>query len=174
MMMQSDWDTLCDCTDELMATGQYGGRSDAMREAQRRNPRLDPTPPGMQSVRPTGTRSVAAGNAEAQLDAAARQIAAARRISFAQAYVEALAPQLYQQYIWRSMRARPEAAMAEFLIPRTVAKFAGAPLTAIASDDLRHILRHSGRDRLLAAAVEYELRCRLARLRKGYRRTRRT
>ena len=64
--------------------------------------------------------------------------------------------------------------MAEFLIPRTVPKFAGAPLSAVASDYLRHVLRYSGRDRLLAAVVEHELRCRLARLRKGSRRTSRT
>jgi len=99
MTMQSDWDTLCDHTDELMATGHYGGRYEAMREAQRRNPHLDPTPPGMQPMRPTTTRPMAGASAEAQLDAAARQIAADRRISFARAYVEALTPQLYQQYL---------------------------------------------------------------------------
>jgi hypothetical protein len=31
--------------------------------------------------------------------------------------------------------------VAEFLIPRTVPKFAGAPLTALGPDDLRYILR---------------------------------
>lgn len=41
--------------------------------------------------------------------------------------------------------------MAEFLIPRTVPKFAGAPLTALDPDDLRYILRHARRDRLLVA-----------------------
>ncbi|MCX6621305.1 MAG: hypothetical protein NTY38_09530 [Acidobacteria bacterium] len=55
--------------------------------------------------------------------------------------------------------------MAEFLIPRTVPKFAGAPLTALDPDDLRYILRHARRDRLLAAAVEQELRRRIPRLR---------
>ena len=54
--------------------------------------------------------------------------------------------------------------MAEFLIPRTVPKFAGAPLTALDPDDLRYILRHARRDRLLAA-VERELRRRIPRLR---------
>ena len=47
--------------------------------------------------------------------------------------------------------------MAEFLIPRTVPKFAGTPVTALDLDDLRYILRHARRDRLLAAAVEREL-----------------
>lgn len=55
--------------------------------------------------------------------------------------------------------------MAEFLIPRTVPKFAGAPLAALDPDDFRHLLRHARRDRLLAAAVERELRCRIPRLR---------
>lgn len=54
--------------------------------------------------------------------------------------------------------------MAEFLIPRTVPKFAGAPLTALDPDDLRYLLRHARRDRLLAAAVEQELRRRIPRL----------
>ncbi len=64
---------------------------------------LDPTPPGMQSLR----------------------LAAARHLTFAQAYV-----------------------------PRTIPKFAGTPLTALDPDDLRYLLRHARRDRLLTAAVE--------------------
>jgi hypothetical protein len=97
--MQSDWDTLCDYTDELMATGRYPGRHEAMKEAQRRNPHLDPTPPGMKPMRPTA--HAAAGNAEQQLNAAAKQIAAARHITFAQAYVQALKenPRLYTAYL---------------------------------------------------------------------------
>jgi hypothetical protein len=55
--------------------------------------------------------------------------------------------------------------MAEFLIPRTVPKFAGAPITALDADDLRYILRHVRRDRLLAAAVERELLRRVPRRR---------
>lgn len=55
--------------------------------------------------------------------------------------------------------------MAEFLIPRTVPKFAGAPLAALDPDDLRYILRHARRDRHLGAAVERELRRRIPRLR---------
>lgn len=41
------------------------------------------------------------GNAEQQLNAMAKQIAAARHITFAQAYVQALKenPRLYQQYL---------------------------------------------------------------------------
>jgi hypothetical protein len=100
-MMQTDWDTLCDYTDELMATGRYPARHEAMLEAQRQNPHLDPTPPGMQSLRPTAARTVPGGNAEQQLNAMAKQIAAARHITFAQAYVQALKenPRLYQQYL---------------------------------------------------------------------------
>lgn len=55
--------------------------------------------------------------------------------------------------------------MAEFLIPRTIPKFAGAPLTALDPDDLRYILRHARRDRLLTVAVERELMRRVPRLR---------
>jgi hypothetical protein len=58
-----------------------------------------------------------------------------------------------------------EAAVAEFLVPRTVPKFAGAPVTALDLDDLRYLLRHSGRDRLLAAAIERELARRAPRVR---------
>ena len=45
--------------------------------------------------------AVTGGNAEQQLTAAARQIAAARHITFAQAYVQALMenPRLYGQYL---------------------------------------------------------------------------
>ena len=55
--------------------------------------------------------------------------------------------------------------MAEFLIPRTVPKFAGALLAALDPDDLRYILRHARRDRLLVIAVERELMRRVPRLR---------
>lgn len=98
-MMQTDWDTLCDYTDELMATGRYPGRHEAMLEAQRQNPHLDRTPPGMKPMRPAA--HAAAGNAEQQLNVMAKQIAAARHITFAQAYVQALKenPHLYQQYL---------------------------------------------------------------------------
>jgi hypothetical protein len=100
-MMQTDWDTLCDYTDELMATGRYPGRYEAMLEAQRQNPHLDRTPPGMQSLRPAAARTVPSGNAEQQLNAMAKQLAAARHIPFAQAYVQALMenPQLYTAYL---------------------------------------------------------------------------
>lgn len=101
-MIESDWDALCDITDELMATGSYPGRYEAMKDAQRQNPHLDPTPPGMQSVRPTAMRPQATGgNAEQQLNAMAKQLAAARHITFAQAYVQALMehPQLYTAYL---------------------------------------------------------------------------
>ena len=54
---------------------------------------------------------------------------------------------------------------ASHFAPRTVSKFAGAPLTGLDPDDLRYLLRHARRDRLLAAAVERELRRRIPRLR---------
>ena len=46
-----------------------------------------------------------------------------------------------------------------------VPKFTGAPLTALDPEDLRYLLRHARRDRLLAAAVERELHRRIPRLR---------
>jgi hypothetical protein len=101
-MIESDCDALCDITDELMATGRYPGRHEATKEAQRQNPHLDPTPPGMQSLRPTAARPMpAGGNAEQQLNAMAKQLAAARHIPFAQAYVQALMenPHLYTAYL---------------------------------------------------------------------------
>jgi hypothetical protein len=52
--------------------------------------------------------------------------------------------------------------MAELLIPRTIPKFAGTPVTALDLDDLRYILRHA---RLLAAAIERELARRAPRVR---------
>lgn len=98
-MMQTDWDALCDYTDELMATGRYPGRHEAMKEAQRRNPHLDPTPPGMKPR--TSTVRTVVGNAEQQLNAAAKQIAAVKNITFSQAYVEAVVenPHLYRAYL---------------------------------------------------------------------------
>lgn len=55
--------------------------------------------------------------------------------------------------------------MAEFLIPRTIPKFAGTPVTALDADDLRYLLRHARRDRLLAAAIDRELARRTPRVR---------
>ena len=63
-MIESDWDKLCDHTDELIATGRYPGRYEAMLEAQRRNLHLDRTPPGMTAMTPTA-RPASTGNAEA-------------------------------------------------------------------------------------------------------------
>ncbi|HWB96388.1 MAG TPA: hypothetical protein VG672_06790 [Bryobacteraceae bacterium] len=99
-MIESDWDGLCDITDELMATGRYPGRSEAMKEAQQQNPHLDPTPPGMAAMT-SSARPASTGNAEQQLNAMAKQIAAARHLTFAQAYVQALMenPQLYTAYL---------------------------------------------------------------------------
>ena len=101
-MMQTDWDTLCDYTDELMATGRYPGRYEAMKEAQRQNPHLDPTPPGMKPMRPTAMRPASTGgNAEAELDRLARQMQAVERITYADAYRRVLManPRLYTAYL---------------------------------------------------------------------------
>ena len=70
-----------------------------------RNPRLDPTPPGMKPMRPVmrpGTGAITSGdNAEQQLNAMAKQIATARNITFSQAYVEPMVgnPHLYRAYL---------------------------------------------------------------------------
>ena len=87
-MIESDWDMLCNHTDELMATGLHPGRHEAMLEAQRRNPHLDRTPPGMKPMTPT-SRPMASGNAEAELDRQARQLEREDRITYA-AYQRAL------------------------------------------------------------------------------------
>jgi hypothetical protein len=70
-----------------------------MLAAQRRNPHLDATPPGVKPMRPAA--HVVGGNAEQQLHAIATKLAAARRITFAQAYVEVLNsnPALYVAYL---------------------------------------------------------------------------
>lgn len=94
---QSDWDVLCDHVDELMATGRYPSRHAAMQEAKRLHPELDHRPPTSSGATPARMGC----NAEAQLTAAAKQIMAAKRTTFAQAYVQALAenPHLYQAYL---------------------------------------------------------------------------
>ena len=99
-MIESDWDKLCDHTDELMATGRCPGRYEAMREAQRRNPHLDKTPPGMTAMTPTA-RPASTGNAEAELDRQARQMEREDRITYAAAYQRALLanPRLYTAYL---------------------------------------------------------------------------
>lgn len=99
-MIESDWDKLCDHTDELMATGRYPARYEAMKEAQRRNPHLDRTPPGMTAMTPTA-RPASTGNAEAELDRLARQAQAEQRITYAEAYRRVLIanPRLYTAYL---------------------------------------------------------------------------
>ena len=99
-MIESDWDKLCDTTDELMATGRYPARYEAMKEAQRRNPHLDKTPPGMTAMTPTA-RSASTGNAEAELDRLARQAQSEQRLTYAEAYRRVLIanPRLYTAYL---------------------------------------------------------------------------
>ncbi len=92
-----------------MATGRYPDRHEAMK---------DSMPGGVGSrcgsgaappMRPTAARPVPGGNAEQQLNAMAKQIAAARHITFAQAYVQALMenPQLYTAYLGQPARQTP-------------------------------------------------------------------
>lgn len=104
-MIESDWDKLCDTTDELMATGRYPGRYEAMLEAQRQNPHLDPTPPGMTAITPTA-RPASTGNAEAELDRQARQMEREDRITYAEAYRRVLVanPRLYTTYLEQHSR----------------------------------------------------------------------
>ena len=104
-MIESDWDTLCDHTDELLATGRYPSRHAAMRGAQRQNPHLDRTPPAMKPMKPTA-RPLASGNAEAELDRQARQIEREDRIIYAAAYQRALLanPRLYTVYLHQHPR----------------------------------------------------------------------
>ena len=104
-MIESDWDTLCDHTDALLATGRYPSRHEAMLEAQRQNPHLDPTPPGMQPMKPTA-HPPATSNAEAELDRLARQIEREDRIPYAAAYQRALQanPRLYKAYLHQHPR----------------------------------------------------------------------
>ncbi len=55
----------------------------------------------MRPVMRSGAGAATGGHAEQQLNAMAKQIAAARHITFAQAYVQALKenPRLYEQYL---------------------------------------------------------------------------
>jgi hypothetical protein len=77
--------SVSDHTDELMATGRCPDRYEAMKEAQRRDPHLDSTPPGITSMT-ASARPVSTGNAETELDRLARQMQSAERITCADAY----------------------------------------------------------------------------------------
>jgi hypothetical protein len=106
MNTNTSWEEYCGRIDELLAMhpDQYGGRHEAGLEVKRRYPHLANARP--ESAAPARSAAVTTGNAEAQLNAAARQIAAAKGISFYQAYVEAVVerPELYQ----RSLRERAQ------------------------------------------------------------------
>ncbi len=100
MNNQNSWDEYCDRIDTLMQTGNYRSRHEAGLAVKRTFPHLAAaTPPGMQSN--SSGRSATYGNAEAELDRLAKQIAAERHVSFAQAYVEVLSqnPRLYEAYL---------------------------------------------------------------------------
>ena len=97
----------------LVASGQHGKHSQHVHrdgriilhaaqnrpkplEAQRPNPHLDKTPPGMTAMTSTA-RPASTGNAEAELDRLARQAQSEQRITYAEAYRRVLManPRLY-------------------------------------------------------------------------------
>ncbi|MFB3826481.1 MAG: hypothetical protein ACE15B_06910 [Bryobacteraceae bacterium] len=81
--------------------GRYGGRPEAADAVRRARPDLRPAPATRNVPSPGPHAAIMTGSAERQLDALARRIAAERRITYAQAYVEALhaQPALYAQYL---------------------------------------------------------------------------
>jgi len=100
---QYSWDDWCDAIDTVMADTGIQSRADAAEIARRRYPHLATVqPPGVGSGQAALLRAAAGGgSAEAQLNVTAKRIAAERRITFAQAYVEALNanPALYVAYL---------------------------------------------------------------------------
>jgi hypothetical protein len=110
MNAQQQWDEFVETIDVVMAETGIRSRMDAADEVRRRYPHLRdakyPGKPGMTMTTSAGgqhaTASAASGrSAESELDARAKQIAAERRCTFAQAYVEALNsdPTLYLRYL---------------------------------------------------------------------------
>lgn len=106
MNAKTSWDEYCGRIDELLAANpdRYGSRYEAGLEVKRRYPHLANAKPG--EAVPVRSAPVATGNAEAQLNAAARQIAATEGMSFYEAYVATVAqrPGLYQQYLHQRRR----------------------------------------------------------------------
>jgi hypothetical protein len=92
-------DEFYDLVDQYVASGRYGGRPEAADAVRRARPDLCPTQRSKNTM--TTISSSAGGSAEAQLNALAKKIAAERRVTFAQAYVEALNgdPHLYLAYL---------------------------------------------------------------------------
>jgi hypothetical protein len=93
-------DEFYDLVDQYVASGRYGGRPEAADAVRRAHPDLCP-PQRSKNTMTTISSSSSGGSAEAQLNALAKRIAAERRVTFAQAYVEALNsdPHLYVAYL---------------------------------------------------------------------------
>lgn len=101
MNANTSWEEYCSRIDELLAANpeRYGSRYEAGLEVRRRYPHLANAKPG--EAVPVRSAPVATGNAEAQLNAAVRQIAATEGLNSYEAYVAAVVqrPELYQQYL---------------------------------------------------------------------------
>jgi hypothetical protein len=93
-------DEFYDLVDQYVASGRYGGRPEAADAVRRARPDLCPAQRSKNTMT-TLSSSIAGGSAESQLNALAKKIAAERRVTFAQAYVEALNgdPHLYLAYL---------------------------------------------------------------------------
>lgn len=91
-------DEFYDLVDQYVASGRYGGRPEAADAVRRARPDLCPR---SKNTMTTISSSSVGGSAEAQLNAMAKKIAAERRVTFAQAYVDALNgdPHLYLAYL---------------------------------------------------------------------------
>ncbi len=102
MNTRTIWEEYCGRIDELIAEDpdRYRSRYEAGLEVKRRYPHLADAKPSSEAVRAKPT-VIATGNAEAQLNAAARQIAASEGIGAYEACVEAVAqrPELYRRYL---------------------------------------------------------------------------
>ena len=110
MNAQQQWQELNDRVESLMAEGGVRNVADAFDEVRRRYPHLrDAKRPEMAGVAMTMPSSASraavtashASSAEEELERRAKKIAADRRCSFAQAYVDALRsdPHLYLAYL---------------------------------------------------------------------------
>lgn len=105
MTAQQKWDELVERMDDVIASGEVVSRADARELVRQRYRHLAdaeyPGGIGVTSSQPRPGVTAIGSNAEAQLAARAKEIMAARRCTFAQAYVEALneSPTLYVQYL---------------------------------------------------------------------------
>lgn len=101
MNTKASWEEYCGRIDELLAAhpDRYRDRYEAGEEVKRRYPHLAHAKP--ENAAPAHSAAIMTGKAEAQLTAAASQIAVAEGIGFYQAFVETVAgrPELYQRYL---------------------------------------------------------------------------